>query len=167
MNDWDVVHPSADSSKEDLTNQLDEGEELSTHAKVVEHLISEFAYELKIAHKEKYDVEKAEKTAALCLDAQKEIAEFLAEAELLAKEKKSEVESLEAEKFFYYKKEAGTKLSDVAANLLVAKDSDVKIAKRAQYTAEADYNKWKNLFGTLKEGHVFFRGLAKGKSEWT
>lgn len=166
--DWGVNSPKVE--KIDPSSELQEIESSeTTRAKRAECLITEFSHELKIAHSQKYDAEKAELTAALCLEAQKEIAEFLSEAELLSKEKKSEVESIQAERYFFYKENYSSsdkKLSEVALQHLVAKDDLVKSAKKEQYKAEADFNKWKNLFGTLKDGHVMFRTWGKGKNDW-
>jgi len=130
-------------------------------------LISSIAEEITIAHKKKYDQETAEQTAALCLDAQRELAEFLSEAEFLSKESKADVERLESEQYFYYKGKAVGKTSDAALKQEVARDKEVVKAKKKQFRAEADYNKWRNLFGFLKDAHYYFRGVAKGKDEWS
>jgi len=159
--DWSIDSQD-DSPVEDIESQ-------STREKIVESLVDDFVNELREAHKQKYDTEKAELTAALCLDAQREIAEFLAEAELLAKEKKSLVDSIQAEAYFKYKDLPdvnGKKLTEAALSHKVAKDIEVISSKKEQYIAEANYNKWRNLFSTLKDGHIYFRGLAKGKNEF-
>ncbi len=129
-------------------------------------LLKKFTREVRKAHQEKYNMDRAEKTAALCLDAQKELSEFMSEAELLAKEKKTEAEAVAAERYFFYKSSSETKITDVALNRMVDKDDEVKAAKKEQYKAEADYNKWKSLLGTLKDGHIFFRGVSRGKNEF-
>lgn len=166
---WGVVSQNSDQSGEldvDLSNKD------KTSSSLVEELISEISQELKKAHEIKYDIAEADSTAALCLRAQKELAEFLSEAELLAKERKSNLESIEGERYLYFKfnhtidgKEV--KLSDEGVKHLVAKDPLVKEAKHELYEAESDFSKWKNLFGMLKDSHIYFRGLAKGKSDWS
>ncbi len=70
------------------------------------------------------------------------------------------------ERYYFYKSEAETKITDVGLNRLVDKDEQVKAAKKQQYSAESDYNKWKNIMGTLRDGHVYFRGVSKGKNEF-
>ncbi len=140
-----------------------------TNSDSVEFIIEQISMEFKAAHHEKYEPKKAELTAALCLEAQKQLAHFLSDSELLSKEKKSEVERVEAERYFFYKenkKNPDEKMTDTALNRMVAKDQEVLSAKREQYMAEADFGKYKNLFGVLKDSHIFFRGLAKGNSEW-
>lgn len=171
MGDWDTVVPEVEYSKTDISKDVQdqvESDTSSTRAKIATLLIEEFTEELRKAHKEKYDIERAELTAALCLSAQYEISEFLAEAELLAKEKKAEVEAIEGERFFYYKENytGDKKPTDATLKHMVAKDPEVRAAQREQFKAEAEYNKWRNLFNTLKDGHIFFRALMKGKSEF-
>ncbi len=138
-----------------------------TNKNRVEDLILRISQELNIAHSRKYDAVQAELTAALILETQKELSEFLADAELISKEKKAEVERIEAEQYFFYKNAPKEKITDVALGRMIAKDRLVLAAKKEQYQAESDYSKYKNLFGMLKEAHVFYRGLAKGKNDWT
>jgi len=139
-----------------------------TRAERVERLVGEVTKEIRKVHKTQYSQEESEKTAALALEAQFELTEFLSEAELISKEKKLEVEHAEAEKYIQFKTsppDGIVKPTDQAIKALVSKDVEVNQAKKAQYKSEADYNKWKNLFGTLKDAHILFRGLAKGKNE--
>lgn len=140
--------------------------EEKTNAEQVEEMIAKFSKELREAHTKKYDLDKAELTAALCLDIQKEMTEFIADSELLAKEAKAEVERIEAERYFHYKEHSGVKLTDAGLKHMVAKDEQVLKANKSQFLAESKYNKWKNLFGVLKDGHVYFRSLAKGKNDY-
>jgi hypothetical protein len=140
-----------------------------TNSDSVEFIIEQISVEFKAAHHSKYEPKQAELTAALCLEAQKQLAQFLSDAELLSKERKAEVERIEAERYFHYKENKSSlseKITDVALNRMVAKDPEVLSAKREQYVAEADFGKYKNLFGVLKDAHIFFRSLAKGNSEW-
>lgn len=155
-----------------MTTEVDwdeplEDEPEDSRAEKVMKLIGAISVEVNSAHKEKYDQEEAEKTAALCLEAQIELAEFLSDSEFLAKESKAEVERKESEQYFYYKGKAVGKTSDAALKQEVARDKEVLAAKKTQFQAEADYNKWRNLFGFLKDAHHYFRGVAKGKSEWS
>jgi hypothetical protein len=158
---WETVEQNKD------TVEIIEKKE-PTSSDVVEDLISKISFELKVAHETKYDSAEAEKTAALCLRALTELSEFLAEADLISKEKKSDLESTSGERYMFYKfnyKLDGNsvKLSDEGVGHLVAQDPKVKKAKSELYQAESDSNKWKNLFGMLKDAHIFFRGLSKGR----
>jgi len=156
--DWDTPTSEEEESAE---------EHEETRGEVVERLISAISLEINDAHKQKYEMENADSTAALCLEAQRELAEFLSDAEFLAKEKKTEVERIESEQYFYYKGKAVGRTSDAALKQETAKDKEVLKAKKVQFRAEADYNKWRNLFGFLKDAHHYFRGVAKGKNEWS
>lgn len=159
------------STEDDWEVEKQEQKETTTKEDVVTDLVSQVSTELRKAHKSQYDVQEAERTAALCLDAQEKLVYFLSEAELIAKERKMNIESVEGDRYLFYKysykidgKEA--KLSDAVAQKLVDKDEDVLKAKREQIEAEANFSKWRNLFGILKDAHIFFRGIAKGKADW-
>ncbi len=143
----------------------DEQSEGQTRAEVVESLIAKVSKELRLAHREKYEMERAERTAALCLTAQIELSQFLAEAELLAKEKKSEVESISSERYYFFKSGA-EKITDVALNRMVDKDEQVRVAKKEQFESESAYNKWKSLMSTLRDAHIYFRGVSKAKNDF-
>lgn len=173
--DWEVEKFSETTLLEPVENTLLEPvsnpliTKIFTNSDSVQYIIEQISTEFKIAHHSKYEPKKAELTAALCLEAQKQLSQFLSDSELLSKEKKAEVERIEAERYFFYKenkKNADEKITDTALNRMVAKDSEVLLAKKEQYAAEADFGKYKNLFGVLKDAHIFFRGLAKGNSEW-
>lgn len=137
-----------------------------TRAERVERLISAVSTEIREAHKAKYDIDTALLTAALALETQKELAEFLSDAEFLSKEAANKVDSLEAEKYFYYKTNSVDKVTDQGLKYKVACDEDVKAAKEKQNKAESQYNKWRNLFGIVKDAHIFFRGLGKGRNDF-
>lgn len=171
--DWEVEKfpqtktiPSPSSEKDWVEKSINTT--VFTNSDSVEFIIEQISVEFKAAHHSRYEPKQAELTAALCLEAQKQLAQFLSDSELLSKERKSEVERVEAERYFFYKenKNSTEKVTDVALNRMVAKDPEVMIAKKEQYMAEADFGKYKNLFGVLKDAHIFFRGLAKGNSEW-
>jgi hypothetical protein len=136
-----------------------------SRAEKVEQLISKITVEIQKAHQFKYDPDEAEKTAALVLEAQKEVAEFLGEAEFLAKEAKNKADSVESKRYFFYKN-SSEKITEVALKQKVADDSELRTALTEQNRAEADHNKWRNLFGFLKDTHIYYRSLSKGKSDW-
>lgn len=141
--------------------------ETTSLAEQVEKMIQDIAKELREAHSFKYDVEKAERTAAQCLEAQRLLAEFLSEAEIFSKERKLEVERLSGEKWFYHKANYEGKTTEATLEALVAKDEDVVAAKKEQYKSEADYRKWLNLLNVLKEAHLYYRNLSRGKNDWS
>ena len=145
--DWDTDPEGKDAE-----------EKTDTRAEVVNNLISAISTEINLAHKEKYDMENADRTAALCLEAQKELAEFLSDAEFLSKEKKAEVERIESEQYFYYKGKAVGRTSDAALKQETAKDKEVQTAKKKQFRAEAEYNKWRNCYCAKTNNRLYHRG---------
>lgn len=157
---WDVVKQGDPEKLDDEIKTT-----IKTNGEVVEDMISKISKELRRAHEHKYTFDEAEKTAALCLLAQKELSEFLSDAELRAKERKLKVETTEAEKFVEYKN-SETKITDTVVKSMVAKDPLVISSKKDYMVNESTLIKWRNLFGFLKESHIFFRGLSRGKNEW-
>lgn len=143
----------------------DKAQELSL-AEEVEEMIGKISAELQEAHRSKYDIEKAARTAALCLEAQRVLASFLSEAEIFAREKKLEVERISGERWFFHKASYEGKTTEATLTALINKDEEVLSAKQAHIVAEADHRKWINLMSVLKDSHLFFRAVAKGVSEW-
>jgi hypothetical protein len=159
IDEWDIVKQGEETSKDSLE---DDQPAQKTRAEVVEELILKISSELKKAHEYRCDVRKAESNASLTLDAQIELTDFMTDAELRAKEAKSEVEMISAERYFFYKaSKSGEKVTETALNHYVAKDSNVLEAKKNQYKYEAEFAKYKNLNGILNNAHIYFRGLGK------
>ena len=132
-----------------------------------ETLIGNCFSELEKASKEKYDAEKAERTAALFLTAQMQLAFFIEDIELNSRHLKNEIERIEAEKYFDAKTSIadGKKATEGYLTQSIAKDKDVSAAKKAAAAAEADLNKSKYLMSSLKDAHIYFRNLSKNK-DW-
>src|SRR5580704_4053990 len=116
---------------------------MKTNVEEFEALIEECFAELTSASHKKYDVEKAEKTAALFLKAQFQLAYFIEDIELKARHSKTYIESVEGEKYFEYKNGVGDgkKATDTALKQSVAKDKDVIDAQKANNAAEAELGK--------------------------
>lgn len=141
---------------------------MKTNKEEFEAIVSKCFTELTSAHQEKYDSEKAEKTAALFLSAQMQLAFFIEDIELKARHSKYEIERVEAEKYFELKNNSiqGKKFTEAALNQSLARDTDVIAAKKANCEAESELKKFNYLMGNLKEGHIFFRNVGKSKSPW-
>jgi hypothetical protein len=73
---------------------------MKTNKEEFEDLISKCFSELASASKEKYDSEKAEKTAAMFLSAQMQLAFFITDIELRARHSKNDISRVEAQKYF-------------------------------------------------------------------
>lgn len=159
-NNWEPVKPESTDSGELAYKEPAE----KTNAEVVIELVEKVSRELKKAHEEQYSFREAPKTAALALYAQLKLNDFLSDSDLRAKEKKSIVDEVEAEQYFYYKEmKKSEKITDQALKHFVAKDNKVIAAKREQFAAEAEFSKYKNLFGILNNSHVFFRNFGNEK----
>jgi hypothetical protein len=131
----------------------------------LETLINECLTETSVASREKYDSEKAERTAALFLLAQMKLSLYIEDIELQWKLSKNEIERIQAEKYFELKNNfTDKKITEAAMGNLVAKDSDVINIKNESVKNESDFKKWNYLLSSLKEGHVFFRNLSKNKT---
>jgi hypothetical protein len=138
---------------------------MKTNKEEFEELINKCFSELSIAAKEKYDLDKAALTAALFLKAQFQLAVFISDIELKARHSKNDITRIEAQKYFECKEAAaGKKLTEAALTNLVAKDTDVIEAKKANSEAEAELKKYNYLMSSIKDGHIFYRSL--GKKAW-
>lgn len=139
-------------------------EETKTNEEDLEEKISLLLEELSKANTEKYDAEQAEKTAAGFLRAQADLAYFIGSVELKAKLLKREMERVTGEK--YIKVKSGKKLSDAGVQHEINQDDDVLAAKNNYIQAESEIKKWNLMFGILKDGHIYFRNIGRGKNEW-
>lgn len=138
---------------------------MKTNKEDFEGLISKCFSELTLASQEKYDADKAERTAAMFLAAQVQLAFFIADVDLRARHSKNDISRVEAQKYFELKDDfGGKKPTEAALTNGVAKHSEVIEAKRANSEAESDLKKYNYLMSSLKDGHIFFRGL--GKKAW-
>jgi hypothetical protein len=131
----------------------------------IEKLIEECFAEISASSREKYDTDKADRTAALFLAAQMKLSFLIEEIELHARQAKNEITRIEGEKYFEFKMGAGDK--KITENMLasyVAKDTDIVSAKQAAAQQESALKKWNYVLSTLKDSHIYFRNLSKGKS---
>lgn len=167
----EVVLPKGDAENNSSTAppvNIKTSAELQTNSEELESVIILCLNELKLAHETRYEDEKAIKTAALFLKAQFLLANFIKDVELRAKQMKREVKRVEGEKYFYYKDlEPGKKMTEVALGHLINRDVDVIGSSSITSEAEAEAKRLEYIFGTLKDGHVFFRNIGKGKSPWS
>lgn len=158
--DWDPV------SHEELVSITEPQAKRPSNADAVEALIEKLLAELNAAYVAPYDPDKAERTAAAFLTAQFELARFISSVEVRARNLKRDVERVSAETYYKYKDSAtDRKLTEVAINQLVSKDPAVLDAKSEHNEADAETKKWNLVFGILRDGHYFFRNVAKHKGE--
>lgn len=149
-----------------MTEETQEAPQEKTRAELVEEKISKLLAELSDAHEDKYDQDKAEKTAAGFLSAQADLAFFISSVELNSRQMKRELERVTSETYFTIKNAAKVKMTEAALQQELHKHDDILKAKSAYFEAEAEVKKWNLMFGILKDGHIFFRNIGKGKNEW-
>jgi hypothetical protein len=131
----------------------------------LEKLIEECFNEIATSSRDKYDVDKADRTAALFLLAQMKLSFLIEEVELRARHAKNEITRIEGEKYFDFKTSGGDK--KITENMLtnhIAKEPDIVSAKLECAKQEAALKKWNYVLSTLKDSHIYFRNLSKNKT---
>lgn len=134
----------------------------------VSELIEKCLGELSAAQNGDIDQLKAEKVAALFLIAQIRMSDLLADFELRANHSKNMIEAVEAEVYSEIKNSAasGSKITESALSHLIAKDERVKEAKKETAKHWSALKKYNYLSNTIRDGHHYFKGLAKAQT-WT
>lgn len=129
----------------------------------LEKLLEQCLNELERAHNGSIEPDKAERNAALCLELQIRLSDYLASAELKAKTVKNETERLVSQKYFEYKNNGigDKKMTEAALEHAVAKDEEVFKMKEEMIKQEAEYKKWNYIINILSNSHIFYRNLTK------
>lgn len=131
----------------------------------IEEVIDKCFDEMSSASRDKYDSDKADRTAALFLTAQMKLSSLIEEVELKSKHSKNEISRLEGEKYFEIKEsDQNKKITDKMTESYVAKHPDIVEAKREFAVSESNLKKWNYILNTLKDGHIYFRNLGKNKN---
>ncbi len=131
----------------------------------IENLISECFTEMQSASREKYDSDRADKTAALFLMAQMKLSLLIEEVEMKAKNSKNEISRVEAEKYFEYKtNNVDKKITENMMVNYIAKEASIVDSKTECAKHEANLKKWNYVLSTLKDGHIYFRNIGKAKT---
>lgn len=130
----------------------------------LEKLLEKCLAELKLAYDGDCQPERADKNAALFLEMQLRLSDYLSNAELKARRSKGEVERLSSQKYFEYKTGAlgsDKKMTEAALEHSIAKDDEIFKLKESQIQMEAEHKKWNYVMNVLSNGHVYFRGVGK------
>lgn len=131
----------------------------------IEKLIEECFNEISASSRDKYDTDKADRTAALFLSAQMKLSFLIEEVELRARHAKNEITRIEGEKYFDFKVSGGDKkITENMVTNYVAKEPDIVAAKLECAKQEAALKKWNYVLSTLKDSHIYFRNLSKNKT---
>lgn len=139
----------------------------ATNAEIVDKLSQQLLVEItRVSEGGKCDVEAARQNAALALQLQMELANFLADAEGRARACKNNIKFVEALVASDIRNKAEKKITDAAVKEKCAIDSRLQEAEKLAIDSEVEAKKWAYIFGTAKDGHIFFRNIANGKNEW-
>lgn len=131
----------------------------------VEALIEQCFDETSAASREKYDSDKADRTAALFLTAQMKLSNLIEEVELASRNAKNEISRIEGEKYFEIKEsDSAKKITDKMTESYVAKHADIVEAKKSFAIHESSLKKWNFILSCLKDGHIYFRNIGKNKN---
>lgn len=139
----------------------------TTNSEVVTFLSATLLSELKsVSAGNKCDIDKARQNAALALQVQMELANYLAESEGTARGAKNNCKLVEALIASEIRKTSEKKITDAAVKEKCLVDDRLKSAEQSAIDLEVDAKKWTYLFGIAKDAHIFFRNIANGKNEW-
>ena len=114
------------------------------------------------AYTEGVSMEQAEKLAAKFLHAQIKAGAALREADLDARMRKTGVKAVKAAVYLEEAKKGDKKPSDVMLEAIVNNTGKVKDLQNQLDTAEAYRDQLVNYLSVFREGHIYFRGIAKG-----
>jgi len=129
-----------------------------------EKLVEECFDEMAKASREKYDTDKADRTASLFLVAEMKLSFLIEDVEMQARNAKNEITRIEGEKYFEYKTaNTDKKITENMLTSYVAKSSDIVNAKLECAKYEATLKKWNYVLNILKDGHIYFRNIGKNK----
>ena len=133
-------------------------------AEKLQYLLEVIQYQIQKVRSGNFDLSKAEAVAALSLEGQIELAEYYAEAESYAKDAKNLVEYTEAEISERISNTAfneGKKITEASLKRKSGSDQIVLQAKKHLTNLDKECKKWRYIYDTLRDAHIFFRNLGK------
>lgn len=153
---WEIDqnNSSSKSLDEEESSSITKGEEL-------EILISKCLKALQDAQQRNFNPDRAQEKAALTVEIELKLIDFISDAELRAKHLKNEIDRIEADKYLAHKRATAAKLTEGALEKMIASDPDVIAAKRSCAEAEVEARKWNNFLNSMKDAHYFFKSLIK------
>ncbi len=159
-NDWGTTPEESELSLKSLPKDwagYTRAQKVQKQAAVIQHQIAR-------VRRGAFNTVDAPRVAAEILDAQMEMAPFIADAEAFVAHSKHESDLAEAEKITKIGKEfvaEGKKASETALKRMATVSDEVKKAKKTMIEANREYKKWKHIHDMLSSAHVFFRNLGK------
>lgn len=130
----------------------------------LQKLIEKCLTELAVASEDNYDATKAERVAALFLMAQIKLISFLENVDFSVRSAKNNISRIEADKYTIIKMAGGDKkITEGSLVHSLAAEKEVQEAKQEYAKLEAEAKKWNYLVNSMKDGHLYFRSIAKQK----
>jgi hypothetical protein len=117
------------------------------------------------SYEEGVTMEEAEKLAAKFLDGSLRVAEELRVADLDRRMKKAGVKSVKAAAYLEAASQGERKPSDKLIEAVIDSDKIVAAQQEEFDKAEVYAGLLENYLEVFHEGHVYFRGIAKGRFE--
>lgn len=133
--------------------------------KELQAYLEELTQDIQNAYESSPTIEEAEKLAAKFLSAQILVGSHLAKADLNARMRKSGLKAIRAAVYMDAVSKADKKPSDTMLENIVNQDEIVSNEQRAFDEAEVYRNELQNYLSVFKDGHIYFRSLAKGRFE--
>lgn len=130
-----------------------------------EQQLVELTQIIKDAYESGVTIEQAERYAAQFLHAQLLIAQKLQETDLDSRMKKSGVKAIKAAVYLDEASKGDKKPSDVYIGAKVDSNQLVGSEQKAFDEAESYRDSLQNYYNIMKEAHIFFRGVSKGRFE--
>ena len=135
-----------------------------TRAQKIEKQTAVIQHQMVRVRRGAFNTVDAPRVAAMVLDTQMEMAEFIADAEAAALRAKHLSDFIEADKITKIGKEfvaEGKKVSETALKRMATVSDEVKESKEAMVEAGQEYKKWRDIHSMLASAHVFFRNFGK------
>lgn len=130
-----------------------------------ETLVAELTTLIQDSYEQGITMEAAEKAAGKFLYGQLAVADRLRRYDLDSRMKKAGLKAVKAAVYMDNVNKNEKKPSDTLLNALVDMDKLVMDEQKGFDSADAEHAALQNLFNIFKEGHIFMRGIAKGRFE--
>jgi hypothetical protein len=128
----------------------------------VKKLAAELTVEIEKAYVNSPTMEEAEKLAAKFLAAQMHIANELAVMDLDARMKKAGMKRVRAAVYAETVSSSDKKPTEAMITSIIDTDELVERAQTDFDTAEVEVELLRSYYSIFREGHIYFRGIAKG-----
>ncbi len=120
---------------------------------------------IKASYEEGVTLDQAEKLAAEFLHAQLLVSGELKKQDLDARMKKTGVKAVRAAIYTQAKSDTTLKLTEAGVSALIDVHEVVQSEQNGLDKAEVERDELDRIFSIFREGHIYFRGIAKGKFE--